>query len=185
MVKCLQHGRPLHRASVIGMKDKWLLTERNLFGNYTATNKLAGMYRRFLGPYFPGDNLPAEKIQEEIQVEEHPFDRTIQVSDIPHPNLIGSGCAMGRNWAGLALCSASPVILHGIITKDPIDGRLGCEIDSLVSQYGYNFAWGRAFEFGRVDYLKNVFSLLFSQLVCGFRALCGLPPVSEATGSPV
>lgn len=125
MVKCLQHGRSLHGGAVIGMKDKWLLTERNLFRNYTSTNQLAGMFSRFLGPYFPGDDLPAEEVLKEIQVVELPFDRSIQVRDIPHPDLVWSGCTMGRDLAGLAFRSPPPVVLHGIFPENPIDGGFG------------------------------------------------------------
>ena len=62
MIKRLQHGRPLHGASVIGVEDKRLRPERNLLRNHASPDQLTGMFRRFLGPNLPSDNLSAEEV---------------------------------------------------------------------------------------------------------------------------
>ena len=103
VVKRLQHGSPFHGASVIGMEDKGLLAEPNPLGDHASPDQLAGMFSRFLGPDLPGDNLPTEEVREKIQVIEHPLDGTVQVGDVPHPDLVWACGTMGGDLSWLSL----------------------------------------------------------------------------------
>jgi len=53
-------------------------------------DELVGQAGRLAWGDHPGD-ITAEHIEDDVQMIERPFDRTSELSDVPTPELIGSG----------------------------------------------------------------------------------------------
>ena len=87
-----------------------------------------------LGPDLVGDDLAAEQVEDEVELEEQAGNLRGQPGDVPAPELVGSvGFVNGRGrpWR----MGFSPVLLLVGTVLDAIKGRLGGEVDSPLGQF--------------------------------------------------
>ena len=88
----------------------------------------------FFSPDLVGDDLAAEQIEEEVELEEQASGPGGHRGEVSAPELVGSvGCVngRGRRWR----MGFSPALLLVGTVLDAIKGRLGGEVDSPLGQF--------------------------------------------------
>lgn len=80
----------LHRRSLVGMQRK--LVAIDLVFDARVLDQPQGEASRFSFGQHPADHIPAEDIDDHVEVKIGPLDRTQELGDIPRPYLIGLGC---------------------------------------------------------------------------------------------
>lgn len=110
-------------------------------------------------PYLPADNIAAEQVGDQIQIEEFPLYGTVQIGNIPYPYLIRGIGFMGGNGTLHGSRYASLMTGHAFFTQYAIEGRLRSNIFSLVSQRWNDFKRWQVLVFRLVDNVKFIFAV--------------------------
>ena len=140
------------------------------------------MICRFFRVNFPPDNLPAEDVHDQIEIEELPGYGALQVRDVPTPDLVGSRCGM-RCWPFSRRDRRTPPSLCLTCTvQDSVEGRSGCDVDALIHQRWDNLAWRKVLESFFIAGLQDPSFLFFTQLV-GWNGAVGAFSTIFSNGS--
>ncbi|VVE85955.1 hypothetical protein PSP31121_05589 [Pandoraea sputorum] len=136
------------------------------FARAQVIEDFAGQYAAFLGINLTADDLAAEHVQKQVQIEILPAHRRGQIRDVPAVQLVRRvGANRTRFAAGLGRPFAAPVgeLLLGL--QNPVEGRLRGDIALLVCQSRPNLAGPQMTEFGRVRDCQQLSALLGRELV--------------------
>lgn len=71
----------------------------------------------------PPHDLAAVDVQDQVEAEEEPFDRSGQISDIPAPDLVGSGGLQRLRPRMGGSLGPSPMGQLVVGTQHPVEGR--------------------------------------------------------------
>ena len=136
----MQHGCPLHRASIVGVQDERLLIKEQALGQDGFSDEMAGMFGGFFLPHFPAHDIAAEDVENEVEVVVEPLDGAGKVSDVPGPDLVGrSGDKAGYSPPAGLLASAAVTDL-GCFMHDSVETRFRRNIGPFIGQRGYDLA---------------------------------------------
>src|SRR5215218_10492451 len=92
------HGGALHRTAVVGMQHEG--TGEAALGPDRFAHEIGGVLGAFARVDLPANDLAAEDVEDQVEVEEHPPDWTRPPGDVPAPDLAGAaGAVAGRRWA--------------------------------------------------------------------------------------
>ena len=129
-----------HRRPAIGV-DGELPAVDALAGARLADERL-GQRRTLAMRDHPADDVPAEHVEHDVQVEVGPLRRAEQLGGVPAPQLVGPPSQQfgGRVARVAKLIASLPDLL--MLGEQPIHGPLGAEIPALIEEGRVDFGWG-------------------------------------------
>lgn len=161
-----EHGRALHRATVIGMQDQSLWA--HAVCQTRGLEQLGGSVHGFLLEHAGRHDSAAPDVQDQVQIDKLTSDRRGKIGDVPGPHLVGTD---GREFTGAVVgCRfcALAVSRHVFLPQNSIQSGLGRQIYPLVGQQGDDLLGRKASVFRRINDLDNALLFSFRQSV-GWR----------------
>jgi hypothetical protein len=102
--------------------------------------------------HHPADDVTAEDVEHDVQVEVGPVRRAEELSDVPAPQLVrGTGEQLGSRVTGMPELVASLADLE-VCCKDPVHGALRAEVSPLIEQGRIDLGRGEIHESRFVEY---------------------------------
>ena len=98
-----EHRLALHGRAIVRMHRQ--LARANVLPRTAVAQQLAGQFGALAIEHLPADNLAAEQILEQVQVEVLDTHRGRQIRNIPAKHLIGPGGGQGARAAALLRCT--------------------------------------------------------------------------------
>lgn len=178
------HRGTLHRAAVVGMKNE--RAAQAPLGPDRALQDLRGELGRFAVVDLPADDLAAENVDDEVEVEERAGDRPRQPRYIPAPDLARRlRLEAGGQLAACNRAGAASAMVLAAFAQDPLGAGIRGDLDALVRQPRHDLAGWQAGKFGRIAGCHDQVALLFAQFVCGLGTLGeGAAIVADCTQRP-
>ena len=140
-VEGMQHGGPFHGASVIRVQDERMSVPLKALGKGGFSDEMAGMLGGFLLPDFPAHDVPAENVEDKVEVVVQPLDGSRKIRDVPGPDLVRC-CGDKAGYSPFAwLFASAPVTDLGRFMHHPVEAGFRGDIDPLVRKGGYNLTW--------------------------------------------
>ena len=150
-------GLGLHRGSPIGLQGE-LSGLDALFGGRLLDQAL-GQGRAFARGHHPADDVAAEDVENDVEVEVGPLGRPEQFGDVPRPDLVGAGGQeLGFRVTGMAQLVA-PLAHLAVGFEDAVHGAHRAEVDALVEERGVDLARGFVDETGAVERVEDRLTL--------------------------
>src|SRR5512134_3633585 len=166
MLQCCLQGRVFHRASVIGMEHE--RARETAFGPEAHDDRR--VLRAFAVIDLPADDLAAEDVHHEVEIEEHAGDRPGQPGDVPGPDLTGPGGAIARGrLTGHGRLGAATMMLLTLRAQNAVEAGLRGEVAALIRKTRDDLAWRQAREFLGMTHIQNGLALLVRQFVARRR----------------
>src|SRR3954468_4247304 len=160
------HGGALHRTAVVGMQDKG--TGEAALGPDRFAHEIGGVLGAFALVDLPGNDLAAEDVEDQVEVEEHAPDWTRHPGDVPAPDLAGAaGAVAGRRFATHRRLGPAAMVLLLCRPQDAVEAGLRGEIAALVRQAGHDLAGRQALEGLAVADLQHGLAFRLGQRVAG------------------
>ena len=131
--------------------------------------------------YLPSYNISVPEIGEEVQVIVKASDRTVQVSDIPHPDLIRACCHMGCRFPAVRPCSSSAVIVDLLLPHDAVKCGFRADICPFIGKIRNNLTWRHIRILGRIYGIKHLLAFFSRKLVLRIRMYCLWTAVTYST----
>src|SRR6478672_9987274 len=138
-------GGALHRTAVVGMQHEG--TGEAALGPDRFAHEIGGVLGAFARVDLPADDLAAEDVEDQVEVEEHAPDWTRHPGDVPAPDLAGAaGAVAGRRWATRWRLGPAAMVLLLFRPQDAVEAGLGRDIAALVCEAGHDLAGRQALE---------------------------------------
>ena len=100
-----------------------------------------GQDRRFLMRHHPAHHVPAEDVQDHVEVELGPLRRSQQFGHVPGPDLVRQGRQQLERRI-LRMPQLIPPLPDVVVFRqDPVHGALRAQRRSLIEQAGVNLGW--------------------------------------------
>ena len=133
-------------------------------------DQLLGQDGGLAGGDHPADGIPAEDVEDHVQVVVGPLRRAVQLGDVPRVHLVRpGGCELGLDGSGMrGLPAALPALAR--LAQHPVVGGYRAEVGALVQQRGPCLGRGGVGEPLRVQRVED-------GLPFGCRQRTGLRPV--------
>src|SRR5512135_286675 len=108
-VEGLPQGLPLHRTAVVCLQHQGPVD--TAFAEHGATHHGGRVLGRLARIHFPATDLPAIEIQDQVEVEKQPLDRSRQPANIPGPDVVGgAGYQSWRLHRGAGPPAPAPMV---------------------------------------------------------------------------
>ena len=152
--RCAPHSMPgsacscMHErgAAVVGMKNE--RTGQAPLGPDRALQDLGGELGRLAVVDLPADDLAAEDVDDEIEVEEGTGDRPRQPRYVPRPDLARClGLEAGGWLAVRGRTGATAAMVLASLAQHPVEAGFRGDPDALVGQSRHDLAGGKTGEF--------------------------------------
>jgi hypothetical protein len=133
-----------HRGTTIGVKGELVLHDPLFLAG--VLDEALGEFRTLAWGHHPADDITAEDIQDDVEVEVRPFGRSEQLGDVPTPKLVGGS---GQQFRFLVrrmgeLITALPGFTLRL--QEAVPGTDGAGIDALIQQSGIDRRRGAILE---------------------------------------
>ena len=130
------HRLGAHGRAAVGVDGE--LAGGMLCFSQVSSMSLLGQFGAFARRHHPADDVAAEDVEDDVEVEVGPLGRAAQLGDVPTPKLVGRGGQqlrllirrMGELIAALAR--------GAVLFQDAIHGARGAEILAFIEQGGLN-----------------------------------------------
>src|SRR3954467_11011038 len=182
-------GLPLSACSTRGAGEAALGPDR-------FAHEIGSVLGAFARVDLPANDLAAEDIEDQVEVEEHAPDRAGHPGDVPAPDLAGAaGAVAGRRLATHRRLGPAAMVLLLFRPQDAVEAGLRGEIAALVCEAGHDLAGRQALEGLAVADIQHGLALRLRQRVAGcrpssrraailWRAIPGLPAPAGARVDP-
>ena len=161
VVQQLLHRLGDHRCALVVMQGQ--LLRRDPLTLTAGLDQDSGQVSRLALSHHPAHHIPAEDVEDDIQIEVAPHRRTAQFGDVPRPHLIGGRGQQLRLGGGRVPQWVAPfpdLVLDG---QHPIHRPLSTQLASLIQQLRPHPAWLQVLEAGAVEHLSHLGPLLRRQ----------------------
>src|SRR5215212_4623407 len=163
------HGGALHRAAVVGVQDEGAGVAA--LGPDRLAHEIGGMLGAFALVDLPGNDLAAEDVEDQVEVEEPAPEWAGHPGDVPAPDLAGAAGAMaGRRFATHRRLGPAAMVLRLFRPQDAVEAGLRGEIAALVCKAGHDLAGRQALEGLAVADIQHGLALRLRQRVAGDRS---------------
>lgn len=118
----------------------------------------------------PANDLTAEYVRDQVQVEEQARDRSWHPGYVPGPDLAGT-CSLkaGRAFAPNGRPCAATVMLLPALAQDVVKAGFRSQISTLVRQFWHDLAGREAGKFHQITDVQHGGAFIRAQLVGRFR----------------
>src|SRR5439155_1069029 len=121
-----RHRLRCHRRPMVSMERE--LARRDPLSPAALLDQLSRQGRAFLVSDHPANDVPAEDVQDHVEVEVGPLRRPEQLGDVPAPHLVGSR-RQELGGRGVRMAQLIPPLTHLVIlVEDPVHRPLRAEI---------------------------------------------------------
>jgi len=127
-------GMRAHGGAAIGMDGEFPRADVLFAGS--GVDQAFGEFSAFAAGDHPPDDKTAEDIEDDVEIEVGPFGRAMEFSEIPRPELVGSGGEEFRFGVGGMAELVAPFTELVLLVKDAVHGPLGTEIGALIKERG-------------------------------------------------
>ena len=142
-----------HRGAAVGV-DGQLAAGDALLGA-GRRDELLGQGGGLAGGDHPADGVPAEDVQDHVQVVVRPLRRAVQLGDVPGADLVRSGgCELGLDGSRVGGLGAPLPALPGL-AQDPVIGGHRSQVGALIQQRRPCLGGGGVSEPRRVQHVQD------------------------------
>src|SRR5215203_2078947 len=114
------HGGALHRTAVVGVQHEG--PREAALGPDRLAHEIGGQLGAFALVDLPANDLAAENVEDQVEVEEHAPDRAGHPGDVPAPDLAGAtGAVAGRRLATRRRLGAASMVLLLFGPQDAVE----------------------------------------------------------------
>ena len=135
MQHCQHRGR-LQRGAVVTVQHRLLDGHMDPLDQGRAPYQMGGMIRAVRFVHLPADDLAAEDIHDQIQIEKRALERGGQVGDIPTPDLIRLIGGKARDVVGPGYVHAQREVRSGTVTIATADTGSAVPVPAAVWLFG-------------------------------------------------
>jgi hypothetical protein len=107
----------------------------------------------------PADHIPAEDVQDHVEVEVHPLHRALELGDIPGPDLVGRAGRGARPVVRRVVQLVPPLTGLARLGQNPVHRPGRADVDPLVQQGGIDLGWRLVDKARRLQNLQDSKSL--------------------------
>lgn len=155
------HWLGAHAAATVGMQGQ--RARRYAFLGGAVGNKLLGQLGGFLLGHHPADDVAAEDVEDDIQMEAGAPDRPLQFRDVPTPDLIGHYGQQFR-FGVLGMAQLVATLAHGgTALQQAVHGAHRGHVAPLVEQLGVDGRRRAIGETRAVEHVERDAALQFRQ----------------------
>src|SRR3954447_2488665 len=134
-------------------------------------HEIGGVLGAFAVVDLPGNNLAAEDVEDQVEVEEHAPDWAGHPGDVPTPDLAGAAGAMaGRRLATHRRLGPAAMVLLLFRPQNAVEAGLRGEVAALVCKAGHDLAGRQALEGLAVADIQHGPAFRLRQRVAGCRS---------------
>ena len=142
------------------------LARADALAHADVAQQLAGQLGTLAIEHLPADDLAAEQILKQVQIEVLAAHLGGQIGDVPTENLIGPGGYQGPWLAALLRCALqAPMGQLAFLAQHPVHRGLGGHIDAAVGQARHDLTGRQVLERLAVECGHHGLAFLFAQLV--------------------
>src|SRR5215203_6405116 len=133
-------------------------------------HELGGVLGAFALVDLPANDLAAEDVEDQVEIEEHAPDWTRHPGDVPAPDFAGAtGAVAGRRWAARRRLGAAAMVLLLFGPQDAVEAGFRGEVAALVCEAGHDLAGRQALECLAVAGVQHGPAFLLGQRVARGR----------------
>src|SRR4051794_2500943 len=162
------HGGAFHRAAVVGVQHEG--TRAAALGPDRLAHESGGEFGAFALVDLPADDLAAEDVEDQVEVEEPAPDRAGHPGDVPAPDFAGAaGAVAGWRLATRRRLGPAAMVLLTVGSQDAVETGFRGEVAALVREAGHDLAGRQALEGLAVAGVQHGPAFLLRQLVARCR----------------
>src|SRR3954467_10604521 len=125
------HGGALHRAAVVGVQAEG--AGEAALGPDRLAHEIGGQLGALAFVALPADDLAAEDVEDQVEVEEHAPDRAGHPGDVPAPDLAGTaGAVAGWRLATRRRLGPAAMVLLTFGSQDAVEAGFRSDEAALV-----------------------------------------------------
>ena len=129
-----RHCPGFHTRTPVGMQGE--LPERDVLPGAGLADQCLGQRSRLPRGHHPTNDIAAEHVEDDVEIEVAPLHRPLQFRDIPGPQLVGAGGQQFRFGILGVAAQCAPLLQFPFLCQDSIQGPYRTVVAPLIEQYG-------------------------------------------------